>query len=134
MPGLLKAQFINKFQSLFLQFSLEERWKKKRNQFNEWKFMHMETSNNSSNQSDFNNFFPLITLPSFSAPLNFVCTWEKKHLSVSGFWWQKWNLRRRSSQQTIKWGGAVILRLFFASILNCRHREKMENMSALREM
>lgn len=50
--------------------------------FNEWKFMHMETSNNSSNQSDFDNRFFLVT----SSPT------EKRireRRSVSGFWWLK---------------------------------------------
>lgn len=59
-------------QSLFLQFSFGKIGEKaKEIQFNEWKFMHMEISNNSSNQSDFNkrSFFSYY---SYSAV--FLCT------------------------------------------------------------
>lgn len=57
-------------------------------QFNEWKFMHMKTSNNSSNQSDFNKrFFAFLLLRRFLCASFFLQQRRKK--SFGGFWWQK---------------------------------------------
>lgn len=111
-------------QSLFLQFSFI--WsEKKQIQFNEWKFMHMETSNNSSNQSDFDKRFSfLITSSSFFLHRRVLFA----HLSVSGFDGRK-KIRDdvRLSKQLNK---AEPSDDFSSSKLNCRQRDGKEKMSA----
>lgn len=69
------------FSHCFSQFSFiyPARWKKKEIHFNEWKFMHMRTSNNSSNQGNFNKRFYFVDFGESCVSTSFG-EW---------LWWQK---------------------------------------------
>lgn len=57
LPGHLKGTIYICTSVIVFAVFLRKMDKRKEIQFNEWKFMHMKTSNNSSNQSDFNKRF-----------------------------------------------------------------------------
>lgn len=54
--GEIYLHFSHCFAAIFFHL-VSRAMERKEIQFNEWKFMHMKTSNNSSNQSDFNKRF-----------------------------------------------------------------------------
>lgn len=91
LPRYLKAQFIciSVIVSAVFLHLLRKMEERKEIQFNEWKFMHMKTSNNSSNQSDFNKRFSFVYFVSAFCVAEHCLKREEKNRSVSGFWWQK---------------------------------------------